>query len=92
MAKTTETKLYLALGGIGFIAYCVMMIVFGYQHLYYTWEPCKGQLDPIHAGGIICHSILLLLTLVFMFFRFTEKPKQEETKPVGTNPFEKDMF
>lgn len=75
MAKSTETKLYLALSGIGVITYCVMMIMFNYQHLYKTWGPDKGLLDPIHAGGIVIHAILILLTLVFIFFRFAEKDK-----------------
>lgn len=73
MIKHVETKLYIITGALATLAFCGMMIVFAYQHLYYTWGPQKGLIDPIHAGGIICFSILAILTIIFTFFRLTEK-------------------
>lgn len=92
MIKPIEVKIYTIIGSLAILAFCVMMIVFGYQHLYCTWGPNKGMLDPIHAGGVIFFSIIAILTIVFTFFRLTEKDKKEETKTDVTNPFNKDIF
>ena len=91
MIKPIEIKLYTIIGALATLAFCGMMIVFGSQHLYYTWGPNKGLIDPIHAGGIIFFSIIAILTIVYTFFRLTEK-KKEETKPDVANPFDKDIF
>lgn len=91
MFKPVEIKLYIIIGALAILAFCGMMIVFAYQHLYYTWGPQKGLIDPIHAGGIIFFSISAILTIIFTFFRLTEKDKKEETKPDVANPFDKDI-
>lgn len=80
MIKSVELKLYTIFGALATIAFCSMMIVFGYQHLYTSWGPNKGSLDPIHAGGIIFFSIIIVFTLVFTFFRLTEKEDEKEKK------------
>lgn len=92
MIKPIELKLYTIIVALATLAFCGMMIVFAYQHLYCTWGPNKGLVDPIHAGGLIFFSIISVFTIVYTFFRLTEKDKKEETKPDVANPFDKEVF
>ena len=69
----TETRIYLILGALAFIAFCTGSLVFAAQHVITCNGPHQGDLDPIHFSGVVVHSLAIIVTVVFVFNRLRDK-------------------
>jgi hypothetical protein len=64
-----ETRIYLILGALAFIALCTGPLVFAAQHVITH----QGDLDPIQFSGIVVQSLAIIVTVVFVINRLREK-------------------
>lgn len=64
-----ETRIYLILGALAFIAFCTGLLVFAAQHVITP----QGDLDPVQFSGIVVQSLAIIVTVVFVINRLREK-------------------
>ena len=69
----TETRIYLILGALAFIAFCAGPLVFAIQHVIICNGPHQGDLDPVQFSGIVVQSLAIIVTVVFVINRLREK-------------------
>ncbi len=73
-----EEKIYVMLGVLAYIIFNVGMFIFNYQHLYEVVGPHKGSMSIIHFTGCLVHGVIMLGSVVFLWFRIRGKNSEEK--------------
>ena len=71
--SSKESKIYLVLLALAYVAFNVGMFIFSTQHVITNFGPYKGSLDPIHFTGRAVYTICSIATIVFVVFRMKDK-------------------
>lgn len=71
--SSKESKIYLVLLALAYVAFNVGMFIFSAQHVITNFGPYKGSLDPIHFTGMVVYTICSIATIVFIGFRLKDK-------------------
>ena len=71
--SSKESKIYLALLALAYVAFNVGMFIFSAQHVIKNFGPYKGSLDPIHFTGMVVHTLCSIAAIIFVEFRMKDK-------------------
>ena len=63
--SSKESKIYLVLLALAYVAFNVGMFIFSAQHVIKNFGPDKGSLDPIHFTGMVACTLCSIATIVF---------------------------
>ena len=66
---STENKIYIVIGYLAVMAYCVGMIWFSASAIVHACGPYKESSYPLHFAAIVFYALLILAGTVFTFFR-----------------------
>ena len=71
--SSKESKIYLVLLALAYVAFNVGMFIFSAQHVIKNFGPDKGSLDPIHFAAMVVYTVCSIATIVFVVFRMKDK-------------------
>ena len=72
--SSKESKIYLALLALAYVAFNVGMFIFSAQHVITNFGPYKGSLNPIHfTGMVVVHTLCSIAAIIFVAFRMKDK-------------------
>ena len=71
--SSKESKIYLALLALAYVAFNVGMFIFSAQHVIKNFEPDKGSLDPIHVTAMVVCTLCSIAAIIFVAFRMKDK-------------------
>lgn len=71
--SSKESKIYLALLALAYVAFNVGMFIFSAQHVIKNFGPDKGSLDPIHVTAMVVCTLCSIASIIFVAFRMKDK-------------------
>lgn len=71
--SSKESKIYLVLLALAYVAFNVGLFIFSAQHVITNFGPYKGSIDPIYFTGMVVGTLCSIATIVFIGFRLKGK-------------------
>ena len=71
--SSKESKIYLTLLALAYVAFNVGMFIFSAQHVIKNFGSDKGSLDPIHVTAMVVCTLCSIASIIFVAFRMKDK-------------------